>query len=108
MPTLRCWRRRRGSRGRQRGWGKSPPIRALSAQVQIAEAGARLARSQTSPSVNLAAGYALQPPSAFVARSSWNTAVTLVVPIGMGARAKADAREASARAGAARVALDEL
>jgi outer membrane protein len=85
-----------------------PDIRALAAQVQIAEAGARLARSQTAPSVNLAAGYAFQTPSAFVARSSWNTALTLVLPIGAGARAKADAREATARAGAARVALEEL
>jgi outer membrane protein TolC len=85
-----------------------PDIRALAAQVQVAEAGARLARAQTSPSVNLAAGYAFQTPSAFVARSSWNTALTLVLPIGVGARAKADAREASARAGEARVALEDL
>ena len=87
---------------------RRPDIRALAAQVEVAQAGARLARSQAAPAVNLAAGYALQTPSAFVARSSWNTALTLVVPLGVGARAKADAREASARAGAALVALEEL
>jgi len=87
---------------------RRPDIRALAAQVEVAQAGARLARSQAAPAVNLAAGYALQTPSAFVARSSWNTALTLVVPLGVGTRAKADAREAAARADAARVALEEL
>lgn len=85
-----------------------PDIRALAAEVEVAAAGARLARSQTAPAVNLAGGYVLQTPSAFVARSSWNTALTLVLPIGVGAQAKADAREATARVGAARAALEEL
>jgi cobalt-zinc-cadmium efflux system outer membrane protein len=87
---------------------RRPDARALAAQVEAAEAGARLARLQNSPSLNLAVGYALQTPSAFVARSSWNTALSLVIPIGAGARARFDAREAAARAASARVGLEEL
>jgi HAE1 family hydrophobic/amphiphilic exporter-1 len=87
---------------------RRPDIQALAAQVDAAEAGARLARLQTSPSLNLAIGYALQTPSAFVASSSWNTALSLVFPLGEGARARYDAREASARAAVARVSLEEL
>ncbi len=85
-----------------------PDVRALAAQIEAAEAGVRLARAQLAPAMNLAIGYALQTPSAFVARSSWSTGLTLTVPIGGGARARADAREAAARAAAARAGLEEL
>jgi outer membrane protein TolC len=87
---------------------RRPDIRALAAQAEAAEAGARLARLQSAPSLNLALGYALQTPSAFVARSSWTTALSLVFPLGAGARARFDAREAAARAAAARLGLEEL
>jgi outer membrane protein TolC len=83
-------------------------VRALAAQVQAAEAGVRLARAQTTPSINLVAGYALQTPSAFVASSSWNTGLNLVLPLGQRVQAREDGREATARAAAARAALEEL
>jgi outer membrane protein TolC len=87
---------------------RRPDLRALAAQVEAAEAGARLARAQMAPSIDLLVGYALQTPSAFIARSSWNAGLTLTLPLGTRPQASADAREATARAAAARAALDEL
>jgi outer membrane protein len=87
---------------------RRPDVRALAAQVEVARAGARLARAQNAPSMNLSVGYALQTPSAFVARSAWTTALSLVLPLGMGGRARFDAREATARAASASAALEEL
>src|SRR5439155_535081 len=85
-----------------------PDIRALAAQAEVADQAAKLARAQAAPSINLSAGYALQTPSAFVARSSWTTGLRLVLPLGMTVQARFDAREATARAAAARAALEEL
>lgn len=85
-----------------------PDVRALTAQVDAAEAGAALARLQAAPGLSLATSYALQTPSAFIARSSWTAGLTLTWPLGAGIRARSDAREATARAAAARAALAEL
>ena len=41
---------------------RRPDVRALTAQVEAAEVGARLVRAQTAPSIDLALGYALQTP----------------------------------------------
>jgi len=87
---------------------RRPDVRALADQVEVAEEGARLARAQAAPSVSLSAGYALQTPSAFIARSAWSTGVTLSLPLGMAARARAESREAAAHAAAARASLEEL
>lgn len=87
---------------------RRPDVQAVAAQVEEAEAGAALARTQSSPAVNLALGYALQTPSAFVARSSWNAGLTLTLPLGVGPRTRADARAAEAHAAAARAGLEEL
>src|SRR5205823_14963560 len=81
---------------------------ALAAQVEAAEAGAALARLQAAPGLSLATSYALQTPSAFVARSSWTAGLTLTWPLGAGIRVRSDRREAVARAAAARASLAEL
>jgi outer membrane protein len=87
---------------------RRPDVMALAARVEAAEAGARLARLQSAPGLSLSTSYALQTPSAFIARSSWAAGLTVTWPLGMGMRAKSDAREAAAHAGAARAALTEL
>lgn len=87
---------------------RRPDVRALVAQVESAEAGARLAALQAAPGVGLSTSYALQTPSAFVARSSWTAALALTWPLGVGGRIRSEAREAAARAAAAREALAEL
>jgi outer membrane protein TolC len=87
---------------------RRPDIRALAAQVEATKLAIGLIQVQSAPAVDLAVGYALQTPSAFVAGSSWSAGLTLTIPLGARPRVAAEAREIAARASAARVALAEL
>jgi HAE1 family hydrophobic/amphiphilic exporter-1 len=80
----------------------------LRRQANGADAGAALAALARRPTVTAGVGYALQTPSAFVARSSWSAGVTVAFPLWDGDRARLDAAEARARAASAREGLVEL
>lgn len=60
------------------------------------------------PTITAGLGYALQTPSAFVARSSWRAGLSIAFPLWDGDRARSEAAEARARAAAARGGLAEL
>jgi outer membrane protein TolC len=85
-----------------------PDVLAMRRQVEAAEIGAALARLGRRPVVKASGGYALQTPSAFVARSSWMASVLVSVPIWDGGRTRGDTAEARAQAASAREALTEL
>jgi outer membrane protein TolC len=80
----------------------------LRRQAASAAAGAALAELARRPTVTAAVGYALQTPSAFIARSSWSAAVSVEFPLWDGNRARLEAAEARARAASARSGLTEL
>jgi outer membrane protein TolC len=83
-------------------------VLALRRQVETAETGAELARLGRRPVVTAGGGYALQTPSAFIARSSWLAMVSVTMPIWDGGRTRQDVDEARAGAASARSALAEL
>jgi outer membrane protein len=85
-----------------------PDVEALRQQARAAEAGAGLARLASRPVVTAGGGYALQTPSAFIARSSWDAGVAVTLPLWDGGRTRLEAAEAGERAAAARTALTEL
>jgi outer membrane protein len=83
-------------------------VEALRQQARAAEAGVGLARLAGRPVVTAGGGYALQTPSAFIARSSWDASVAVTLPLWDGGRTRLQATEAGERAAAARSALSEL
>lgn len=83
-------------------------VELLRRQVRAAEAAAELAQLSRRPTIIASVGYALQTPSAFVARSSWSAGVAVTFPIWDGDRARLQSAEARERAASARSALEEL
>jgi outer membrane protein TolC len=83
-------------------------LEALRQQARAAEAGVGLARLAGRPVVKAGGGYALQTPSAFIARSAWDASVAVTLPLWDGGRTRLQAAEAGERAAGARSALAEL